>query len=394
MSKTPVCKREPLQVTASVNDPANVTQYEWSIDGRPFVINANIINLNIIDTGVYSVALRITDINGCTNTKTVANAVTVTGPTANFIPVKKGGCANTVISFNDLSTGTGINSWHFDFGDGQSQTFTAPPFTHNYTDTGRFEVKLTVTDANGCPDTYTSTDTISITKPVAGFTSDFTTICPNTDLTFTDTSSGSGLSWQWDFGDGATATTQSPIHRYSATSGSYEVKLLITDTVGCQSAVTKTNYVTVKKPVPAFTALDTSSICPLLETKFTFGGSDYESFYWDFGDGSTSTLQNPNHFYNTYGAYEAKLYVVGYGGCIDSVSDTINVYNLFLISNMNYSPLTNCNALTVDFSLITPPSTRFDFYAGDGGIDNSQRKVFQHFYSQPGFYAPFIDIAG
>lgn len=389
VSKPTVCKNEALQVAADGN-AANITQYEWSVDGGAFVVGVGYINLKFPTAGVYSIALRITDINGCTDTKTVASAITVTGPAANFAPVKQGGCANTNITFNDLSTGNGINSWHFDFGDGKSQTFTAPPFTHNYTDTGRFEVKLTVTDVNGCPDTYTSTDTIFITKPVAGFTSDFTTICPNTDLPFTDTSSGRGLSWQWDFGDGGTATTQSPTHRYATSSGSFGVKLVITDAVGCKDSVTKADYITVKKPVPAFTAQDTSSICPLLETKFTFKGSDHESFYWDFGDGSTSTLLNPNHFYNTYGAYEAKLYVIGYGGCIDSLSDTINIYNPYTSSELNYSPLTNCNSLLVDFSLITPPSTRFSFYYGDGGIDNSQNKIFQHFYKQPGFYAPAI----
>lgn len=384
------CKNEHLVVSAINSNPANITQYEWAINGGGFGIGVGYINLRFPNTGVYAVALRITDINGCTDTKTVTNAITVTGPTANFTPVKKGGCANTSITFNDNSTGNGISSWQFDFGDGQTQTFTAPPFTHNYTDTGRFEVKLTVTDVNGCPDTYTSSDTIFITNPVAGFTSDFTTICPNTDLPFTDTSSGKGLSWQWDFGDGGTSSTQSPIYRYTATSGTYGVKLVITDEYGCKDSVTKPAYVTVKKPVPAFTARDTSSICPLLETKFTFGGTDYESFYWDFGDGSISTLQNPNHFYNTYGAYEAKLYVIGYGGCIDSVSDTINVYNPYTSSDMSYNPLTNCNSLLVDFSLITPPSTRFTFHYGDGGFDTSQNKVFQHFYNQPGFYAPVM----
>lgn len=383
------CRKQVFTLTAINSDPANIIQYEWSLDGGPFMVRDRSIDANFPYPGTYSIALRITDINGCTDTKTLPAAVTVSGPTANFTPAKQGGCANTTVAFNDLSTSaTSIQSWMFDFGDGNTQTFTAPPFSHNYTDTGRYVVKLTVTDNNGCQDTYTSIDTIFITKPVAGFKADFTTICPQTDLPFIDTSTGTGLSWLWDFGDGSTSTDQSPIHQYTATSGSFSVKLVITDTVGCKDSVSRTNYITVKKPVPAFTVRDTSSICPLLETKFTFQGSDYESFYWDFGDGDISTLPNPNHFYNNYGTYEAKLYVVGYGGCIDSVSDTINVYNPNTSTNMSYNPLTNCNSLMVDFSLITPPSTRFTFYFGDGGMDNSQTKVFQHFYKQPGFYAP------
>ena len=389
VSDPTICKNELLTVTAINSDAANIVQYEWFLGGPSFSTGGRIAYGSFPNAGSYTIALRITDLNGCQDTKTVTGAVTVSGPAANFTPAQPGACTNTSVTFNDLSTSAaGIKSWAFDFGDGNSQTFTAPPFTHTYADTGSYIVKLTVTDNNNCADTYTAADTVFITRPVPGFTSAYTTICPNTDLSFTDTSAGKGLSWSWDFGDGGTATIQSPVHRYTATSGIFSVKLVVTDQYGCKDSVTKANHITVKKPLPAFTARDTSSICPLLETKFTFQGADYESFYWDFGDGSTSTLLNPNHFYNTYGSYEAKLYVIGYGGCIDSVSDTINVYNPYTSSDMTYSPITNCNSLLVDFSLITPPSTRFTFYYGDGEVANLPTKTFQHFYKQPGFYAP------
>ncbi len=391
ISKATPCKNEFITLTAINSNASNITQYTWSVNGLagPFNIGARTVDINFPTTGTYSIGLRITDVNGCENTKVITDAVTVSGPTANFTAATPGKCTNESVTFNDLSTTTvGIKSWTFDFGDGNSQTFTAAPFSHTYADTGSFIVKMTVTDINNCSDTYTLTDTVFITKPIAGFTSDYTTICPDTDLPFKDTSIGKGLTWRWDFGDGNVSTVQSPMHRYTATSGTYSVKLVVTDAYGCKDSVTKANYVTVKKPIPAFTVRDTSSICPLLESKFTFQGADYASFYWDFGDGSTSTLTNPNHFYNTYGAYEAKLYVVGYGGCIDSVSDTINVYNPFTASDMSYSPISNCNSLLVDFSLITPPSTRFTFFYGDGGFDASQSKAFQYFYREPGFYAP------
>ncbi|WP_315820659.1 PKD domain-containing protein [Paraflavitalea speifideaquila] len=355
ISTPTVCTDAYVTLAAINNTPANIQQYEWLLDGVPVSLGLATIYLKFPTTGTHSITLRITDINGCTDAKTVTGAITVTGPTANFRPVQQGGCTNTTVNFNDLSTSTvGIKSWTFDFGDGHTQTYTAGPFTHTYTDTGRFVPKLTVTDNLDCTNTYTSTDTVFITKPVAGFKNDFNTICPNTDLPFRDTSSGKGLSWQWDFGDGNGSNVQSPIHRYTATSGTYSVKLVITDAMGCKDSVTKANLITIKKPRPAFTIQDTSSICPLLETKFTFQGSDYESFYWDFGDGSTSTLPKPNHFYNAYGTYEAKLYVIGFGGCIDSTSDTVNVHNPYTASSLTYSPLTNCNSLLVDFSLVTP----------------------------------------
>lgn len=390
VSKTPVCKGEMVTLTAVGNNPANVYLHQWAIgSGARFLIGQQTKDSSFDTNGTYPVSLRITDINGCIDIKTVNDAIVVAGPVANFTPVQRGGCANSTITFNDGSTSAAsIKSWTFDFGDGNTQTFVTAPFTHTYADTGRFVVKMTVTDLNDCSDTYTSLDTVVISKPVAGFISDYTTICPKTDLPFKDTSSGNGLTWRWDFGDGGTSTDQSPVYRYTAISGTYSVQLVITDEFGCTDTATKTDLITVKKPVPAFTARDTSSICTLLETKFTFEGSDHESFFWDFGDGDISTLPNPNHFYNNYGSYVAKLYVVGYGGCLDSLSDTINVYNPYTISDIAYSPLTNCNSLNVNFTVVTPPATNFIFNYGDGGLDSSQVKIFQHFYKEPGFFAP------
>ena len=87
-------------------------------------------------------------------TKTLSNFITVVGPTADFISATPGGCANKPTVFNDLSTPAGgITTWAWDFGDGTQQTFTASPFTHIYTQTGSYPVKLTVTDAGGCKDT-------------------------------------------------------------------------------------------------------------------------------------------------------------------------------------------------------------------------------------------------
>jgi len=391
ISDNAVCKFEPFTLTAINSNPANVTSYEWALDGLNYFTGKDVQPGSYAITGNWNIALRITDVNGCQDTKYVNNAVTVTGPAANFKPATKGGCNNTAITFNDLSTATaGIKNWLFDFGDGKTQTFTAPPFTHNYADTGMYVVKLTVTDMNGCQDAYLSPDTVWITRPVVGFKADFPIVCPKTDVTFTDTSSGNNLHYAWDFGDGTTSTAFKPVHQYTATNGTFTVKLVITDTTGCMDSVTKTNYISVKTPKPAFDIKDTSTICTLLETKFTFKGADYQSFYWDFGDGATSTLLNPNHFYNDYGTYEPKLYLIGYGGCIDSASSMVNVYNPFNNTTFNYSPLSACNSMLVDFALTTPAATKFIFSFGDGAQDNSQNLNFQHFYGQPAYYAPSI----
>jgi gliding motility-associated-like protein len=389
MAKPNACKDEKvLAKTINVN-PANIATYEWSVNGSSFFVGGSQLNVSNPNPAVIGVALRITDLNGCKSTKTIPAALTITGPAANFT-AEKGNCSNTPITFTDHSTPAAtIRKWTFDFGDGKTETFTNVPFTHSYTDTGVFVPRLVVEDNIGCTNSYFH-DTVIITRPTSGFEANLTTICPLTDIQFSDTSKGKGLIWSWDFGDGTTSTLQNPVHNYPRRDSMYTVKLTITDSVGCKDIANKINYITVKGPKPAFDVRDSTTICPPIETGFTFRGQDYESFYWDFGDGSSSTLLNPTHFYNTFGSYKAKLYLVGYGGCLDSTGTTINLYNPQQTTSIVYAPLTACNELMVDFTITTPPSTKFTFNFGDGRIDTSQQKTLQHFYGFPSFNRPSL----
>ena len=106
--------------------------------------------------------------------------------------------------------------------------------------------------------------------------------------------------------------SQNPTHSYAAGNNSYTIKLVITDTVGCQDSVTKPSYVSIRPPTAAFDIVDTSGICLPLLTNFVFKGSDYASFYWDFGDGTSTTAQSPSHFYNDYGTFTPKLFLTGW----------------------------------------------------------------------------------
>ena len=393
VSKTNICRNELITISAINSNPVNISKYEWSFDGSPFINLGPVVTNFFTTNGAHNITLAITDNNGCTDTLLKNGVVNVSGPFANFTPLTNGGCRNSLIRFNDLSTSVAsIANWTWDFGDGAIQTYTSPPFTHSYADTGIYLVKLTVKDINGCSDTYTLPSRITITKPLPYFSASRILICPGANIQFTDSSVGSGLNYSWSFGDGGNSVLRDPTHVYSGRDSIYSVKLVITDTVGCKDSITRINYITTKTPKPAFDIKDSASICPPLETKFTFRGQDYESFYWDFGDGSTSTLLNPNHFYNSYGSFTPKLFLTGYGGCVDSASAKVNLYNPSLTASLVYSPLTACNSLLVDFTLTAPPSTRFTFYAGDGFIDSSQSKSFQHLYSSFGFFAPSIYI--
>ncbi len=387
INKSGFCRNEQV-VSTSGNTAALIKKYEWIIDGASPVTGTSVYTTSFTDTGKHTIMLTTTDVNNCVSSS-ILQTVAVTGPTALFSVTNNGGCKNNAITFNDLSKGA-VNKWIFDFGDGKTQTFTAPPFTHVYADTGSYSVKLTVFDI-GCQDTFRLPTKVVITKPVPAFKALQANYCPGIPIQFTDSSKGKNLVYAWSFGDGGTAAIKNPVHTYNGVDSSYTVKLVVTDSIGCADSITKANYVTIKLPKASFTVKDTATLCPPLESKFTFTGKDYASFIWDFGDGSpTSTKPVTSHFYNSYGIYTAKVYAFGNGGCVDSASQTINVTNPYYPNTqVTFSPNTACNELTSNFNVIPPFGATFLFYFGDGASD-SGHLAFSHFYNLPNAYSPYL----
>jgi gliding motility-associated-like protein len=390
-SKTSVCVNENINLAAS-GDAASITRYQWRLGNGTFFDGGRSFDTSFSTPGNHEIALVITNkYGGCTDTVVRTGYITVLGPVADFSPNVTGNCQDQSVTFTDQSSSVAnIVRWTWDFGDSTVQSFTAPPFMHTYQDTGKFTIKLTVLDAIGCSNSVTKDTIVSVTRPQAYFGTKDTIYCQGAALQFLDSSKGKNLTYAWEFGDGGVSTLQDPTHIYTGADATYSVKLKVTDLSGCTDSITRTNFVDIRFPKAASNAVDTISICPPLETKFFFQGSDYESFSWDFGDGAGSTLKDPTHFYNTYGTFNAKLYVFGYGGCIDSSSHTVNVYNPNSTTSITYSPLDACNSLNVDFSIVTPAQTRFTFFFGDGRVDSSQVKTFTHFYNAPSFYTPSL----
>ena len=179
-------------------------------------------------------------------------------------------------------------------------------------------------DSYGCVDMITKPASVVIAQPFANFNTPDSNSCTNKSVQFNDMSTGSSLQYNWTFGDGSTSTAANPSHAYSST-GVYSVGLVITDRYGCTDSVSKPNYVNISFPKALFAASDTLSTCPPLLVNFTNASTNYERMNWDFGDGNTSTLTNPSHYYTIAGTYFAKLVVTGPGGCTDSLIQRIEI---------------------------------------------------------------------
>ena len=135
--------------------------------------------------------------------------------------------------------------------------------------------------------------------PVAAFSGTPTSGTAPLVVNFTDQSTNSPTTWAWTFGDSATSTAQNPSHTYT-TAGTYSVTLTATNSSG-SDAETKTGYITVNPPAPVadFSGTPTSGTAPLTVafTDTSTGGPT--SWAWTFGDGGTSTAQNPSHTYTS-----------------------------------------------------------------------------------------------
>jgi len=256
--------------------------------------------------GDYYVDLYVTDGNGCEAYS--SNYVTVQGDlSADFTHAAN----NTTINFTNTSTGTGL-TYYWYFGDGTTSTLTDP--THTYNCPGGYYVELTATDGNGCED-YTY-EYINIESDLSA---DFTYTSSGTTVGFTNASTGTGLNYFWEFGDGNNSTQANPTHTY-ACQGSYYVYLTITNGDGCQQLTTE--YVTVEGNLSAsFEYTVSGNTVNFSNTSVGTG----LSYYWEFGDGTTSSLANPTHTYDCQGFYYVYLTVEDENGCYTYSSEPVEV---------------------------------------------------------------------
>ena len=296
--------------------------------------------------GIYNVTLRVTSTAGCSKTLTKNNFIRASnGVTANFTNTAATGCSLPItINFTNTSTGSGTFSYAWDFGDGATSTLQHP--SHTYNTAGSFTVTLTVTSSTGCMNTIIKPNAVLINFIQASFTAPAST-CVNNAISFTNTSSPAPTAVFWDFGDGTNSTALNPTKTYTA-NGIYTVKL-ISYLGTCADSTTAAIAVFIK-PTAAFSANNRTACKPPLTVNFINTSMAGTLYNWAFGDGATSTLQNPSHTYTNYGTFHVKLVVSNFQGCSDSL--ILNNYIRIIEPQalINNLPQSSCAPLTWTFS--------------------------------------------
>jgi uncharacterized repeat protein (TIGR03803 family) len=148
-------------------------------------------------------------------------------------------------------------------------------------------------------------------------------------------------SWNWTFGDGATSTGQSPSHTYTM-AGTFSPGLLVTNSNGLPIVETGPSISVSPPTTVLFTANPTNGLAPLAVNFAAAGvdnaGNPISNWNWTFGDGSSSTAQNPSHTYTNIGAFFPGLIatnnlgntLAGFGPALITVTNTAGYSGLIL----------------------------------------------------------------
>jgi PKD repeat protein len=133
------------------------------------------------------------------------------------------------------------------------------------------------------------------------------------------------VSWDWDFGDGNTSTLQNPTHTYSS-DGWYDVTLTVTTNTSAFDSKTRQIWIGPNlNPTANFSHSTGEGFLVHFSDQSTDTDGTVESWSWDFGDGSSSTEQNPSHAYQHPDIYTVILTVTDNEGGSDSASQSVDI---------------------------------------------------------------------
>ena len=323
--------------------------------------------LNFSQPGTYPITLTAYHPNG--NSTSITKEITVTENQAPDITFTTGDnlCIANPIQFQSQSTAE-LNSYQWDFGDGEISTEANP--NHTFASAGTYAVKLSVTDTSGCNNLFMDSFRV-FEEPIPDFQASAQgSVCSQKPIVFENLANlPTEATFSWDFGDGNTSTEENPEHIYQE-AGEYIVTQSI-NMAGCE--VEKTDTISVNPgPIVAF-QIANNCLGEILQFENTSQGDFLESFQWDFGDGTQSTQTNPSHLYDTAGTYNVQLTALTSNGCDFTISQDVNIQPL---ASVAFEAEVACANQPVQFSeQVNIAVSNITDYFWDFGVSGTQTDV-------------------
>lgn len=332
-------------------------------NGEDYILDTANLQLGI------NVFRRVVSDGFCRDTSNFAYVRLLDSPVADFVFDTL--CAGNAIQFLDRTRLDGtdtIKDIAYSFGDMTGAVVKDPVKT--YSAPGIYTVGLTVTAGNGCFDGQNRDVPVSA-NPTANFS--FVTQCDNDAVQFTNTSTNVTIEeYTWSFGDGTTSTMEDPLKIYAG-EGSYIVELVVGRLNGCTDTISKTvgldSVITADFTTTNNTCVD--STVTFMDASQSFSG--IVMWEWDFGNGTSSTVENPTVTYTASGSYDVELIVTSASGCIDTIVKSVVIG---IPPSADFSTFQNCVDQSSQFTDESTTSsgiiTQWFYDFGDGNSSGDQ----------------------
>jgi len=325
--------------SASSDVDGTIATYAWNFGNGQNAAGATAaVTYNL--PGTYIATLTVTDNKGAIGTATKTIVVSPPpnqSPVANFTTTPSSGTAPLLVQLSSVGTSDPDGAivgyaWNF----GNAQTSTAPSPSATYSVAGTYVITLTVTDNDGATAVKSATVVVSPPNlpPVAVMTATPVTgsapLLVNVNGASSSDPDGSVVSYAWTFGNGQTATGATSSVTY-ATTGSFLIRLTVTDNRGTTRSTTTTVVVSGSnvRPIAVLAALPTSGPAPLLVSLSAVGSNDPDgsivSYSWNFGNGQSATGLATQVNYTTPGTYIVSLTVTDNRGATGTATETVVV---------------------------------------------------------------------
>ncbi|MFT4535737.1 MAG: PKD repeat protein [Saprospiraceae bacterium] len=353
--------------------------YEWSFPGGiPSSSTLENPSVQYPDGGTYGATLTVTNSSG--SDVLVQNDIFTINPSpiVNYSYAIDG---VFVSFFNFTQFG---NTYFWDFGDGQFSIESDP--VHNYIDDGVYTVTLTV--ASICGDESKQEIVVVANPPTADFIADVEEGCEPLTVQFTSNSSNNTDDYVWTFEGGSPSTSgeENPTVTYEV-AGDWDVTLTVLNETG-DDVLQITEYISVLgQPVSDFSYTVNASDVDF--TNFSVFGDTY---IWTFGDGSSSTEEEPTHTYDEDGTYTVVLTVENECGSNSSSTEVIislEPIPSFSISNEDEG----CAPMTVNYqntSTNSPDTFEWEFEGGSPATSTDENP--EVIYTTAGIYDVILTV--
>ncbi|MFT5385026.1 MAG: gliding motility-associated-like protein, partial [Saprospiraceae bacterium] len=250
------------------------------------------------------------------------------------------------------------------------------------------DIQLIIKDVNNCRDTFVTSDVIYVNEITADIVANSGTGCAPLAINFTDNSNNlynTNNTWAWDFGDGSgTSNLENPSYVYNG-SGDYNVTLTVTDSWGCTDDVVIGTPISVSSPVAFFESTEIQGCAGNPVSFSNMSDGDGLTFFWDFGDFSSSISEYPEHAYSSGGTYTVCLTITDQNGCDNTlcIDDYISISEpvAAFTQDANFA---SCPPLTVNFENLSSNGA-VDYiwdFGDDSGVSTLENP--SHVYTLPG----------